>query len=171
MSATDWIIDVLLVALVLRQVRPRPLTPRSVLLPAVLLVVAGSEYLKAFPTGGNDVAMDAVLVAVGAALGIVSGVTTLVWRSESGSPMCKAGVVAATVWIVGMGSRMAFDVWAHTHSGSADLVRFSAHHAITTANAFATAFVLMAFAQVGFRVGILQVRRLRADRTPLAAAG
>lgn len=171
MSATDWIIDALLVALVLRQIRPRQLTARAVILPAVLLVVAGSEYLHAFPTGGNDVAMDAVLVAVGAVLGIVSGVTTTVWRSEGGSPMCRAGVVAATVWIVGMGSRMAFDIWAHTHGGSADLVRFSAQHSITTANAFATAFVLMAFAQVGFRVGILQVRRLRVEHAPLAPAG
>jgi hypothetical protein len=170
-SAADWIIDILLVALVLRQIRPRLLTARSVLLPAVLLVVAGSEYLKAFPTGGNDVVMDVVLVAVGAAFGIVSGLTTSVWRSGDGRLLCRASAIAAAAWILGMGSRMAFDVFAHTHSGGTDLVHFSAHHSITTANAYATAFVLMAFAQVGCRVGILQVRRVRMERSPVATAG
>lgn len=171
MSGANWIVDLLLVGLVLRQVRPRPLTVRSVLLPALLLAVAGSEYLKAFPTSGNDLVMDVVLVAVGAGFGIVSGVTTLVWRSPDGTLLCRAGAVAALFWVLGMGSRMAFDIWAHTHGGEADLVRFSVHHSISTANAFATAFVLMAFAQVGCRVGILQVRRLRMDRSTLAPAG
>lgn len=169
MSANDWIVDILLVALVLRQVRPRPLTARSVVLPAVLLAVAGAEYLKSFPTGGNDVAMDVVLVAAGAVLGTVSGLTTSVWRA-AGTLMCRAGVVAAAAWILGMGARMAFDVWAHSHAGGAYLVRFSLHHSITTANAYATAFVLMAFAQVGMRVGILQARRLRMERSRLSPA-
>jgi hypothetical protein len=165
-SASDWIIDILLVALVLRQVRPRHLTPRAVLLPAVLLVIAGSEYLKAFPTGGNDLLMDLVLVAAGAVFGVVSGLTTKVWRDPDGKTMCRAGVAAAAAWILGMGIRMAFDVWAHTASGGQSLVHFSVHHSISTANAYATAFVLMAFAQVGLRVGLLQVRRLRSERVP-----
>lgn len=170
MHATDWLVDLLLVALVLRQVRPRRLTARSVILPAVLLVLAGSEYLKAFPTGGNDLVMDLALVVAGAVLGTVSGLTTSVWRGAEGVTKCRAGVVAATAWIVGMGGRLAFDVWAHTRSGSADLVRFSLQHSLTTANAFATAFVLMAIAQVACRVGILQARRLRLERVPAASA-
>lgn len=68
-GGAEWIIDILLVGLVLRQIRPRPLTPRSVLFTALLLVIAGSECLTAFPTGGNDVAMDAVLVALGGSSG------------------------------------------------------------------------------------------------------
>lgn len=166
MTATDWIIDLLLVGLVLRQIRPRRLTPRAVLLPAVLLIVAGSEYLKAFPTGGNDVLMDLVLVAAGVVFGVVSGLFTKVWRDAEGKTMCKAGVVAAAAWIVGMGFRMAFDVWAHTAAGGHSLVHFSSQHSITTPNAYATAFVLMAFAQVGVRVGIMQIRRVRFERAP-----
>ncbi len=166
MSAADWIIDLLLVGLVLRQLRPRRLTPRAVLLPLLLLVVAGSEYLKSFPTGGNDVAMDAVLVAVGALFGIVSGVSTKVWRDGDGNTMCRAGVLAATAWIAGMGARLAFDVWAHTSSGQLHLLHFSAHHSITTGTAYVIAFFLMALAQVALRVGFLQVRRVRLERLP-----
>lgn len=151
----------------LRQIAPRQLTPRSVLFPALLLMIVGITYVKAFPTGGNDVAMDVVLVAAGAFFGVVSGVSTTVWRDADGNTMCRAGVLAATAWIVGMGIRLVFDVWAHTSAGRADLVRFSTHHSITTADAYVTAFVLMAFAQVALRVGILQARRLRFERQPV----
>lgn len=162
MSSTDYIIDLLLVAMVLRQVRPRQLTARSMLLPAVLLALAGSEYLRSFPTAGNDVLLIVILVLIGAALGTVSGLATKVWRTST-SVICRAGVVAASAWILGMGFRFAFDVWAHTGSGGRWLVHFSAHHAITSVTAFVTAFVLMAFAQVIARVGILQARRLRLE--------
>jgi hypothetical protein len=95
LSATDYVIDILLVALVLRQVYPRPLTARSVLLPAVLLAFAASQYLKGFPTGGNDLLMDAVLVLAGACFGILSGLKTKVWSDDSRVILCQAGVIAA----------------------------------------------------------------------------
>jgi hypothetical protein len=171
MSVTDWVIDLLLVGLVLRQIRPRALTPRSVLLPAVLLALAGSQYLKGFPTAGNDLTMVVILILAGAVFGVVSGLTTKVWRETTGAIMCRAGIVAAAAWVLGMGIRMAFDIWAHTHAGEATLVRFSRHHSITSADAYSTAFVLMAFAQVIIRVGILQYRRIQVTRLnpPLVA--
>jgi len=49
---------------------------------------------------------------------------------------------------------MGFDILANTHGGEASPYRFSAHHSITSAEALSTAFVLMAFAQVFFRVAI-----------------
>jgi hypothetical protein len=170
-TPANWIIDLLLVGLVLRQIRPRELTPRSVLLPVVLLAAAGSEYLKGFPTAGNDLAMEIILIVIGAAFGLVSGLTTKVWGDAASRVMCKAGVVAATVWVLGMGIRLAFEIWANTSSGEAALIRFSVRHSITSADAYSTAFVLMAFAQVLVRVGILQYRRLRILRgAPPAAA-
>ncbi len=161
MSFSDYAIDILLVALVLRQIRPRALTPRSVLLPLVLLALAASEYLKGFPTAGNDVLMDVVLVVGGAAFGVVSGLTTRVYTDSSRHIMCQAGLLAASAWVLGMGIRLGFDIWAHTTSGEASLVRFSIRHSISSGEAYSTAFVLMAFAQVLVRVGILQYRRIR----------
>ena len=165
MSLSDYVIDILLVALVLRQVRPRALTSRSVLLPDVLLAFAGSQYLKGFPTAGNDLLMDVVLVLVGAGFGLVSGLTTKVWSDPGRAVVCKAGVLAASAWVLGMGIRMVFDIWAHTSAGQASLISFSVHHSITAADAYATAFVLMAFAQVLIRVAILQYRRIRLTQT------
>ena len=170
MSLGDYVIDILLVALVLRQIVPRALTARSVLLPALLLVFAGSQYLKGFPTAGNDLLMEVVLILLGAAFGLLSGLTTKVWADPARGITARAGVLAASSWVLGMGIRLGFDIWAHTASGEASLVRFSVRHSITTADAYSTAFVLMAFAQVIIRVGILQYRRLRlsppASRAP-----
>jgi hypothetical protein len=160
-SLSDYVVDILLVALVLRQIRPRALTARSVLLPVVLLALAAGQYLKAFPTAGNDMLMDAVLVALGAVFGVVSGLATKVWSEPAKAIMCKAGAVAASAWVLGMGIRLGFDIWAHTASGEASLFRFSLRHSLTSADAYSTAFVLMAFAQVLVRVGILQYRRVR----------
>jgi hypothetical protein len=163
MSATNYIIDIALVALVLRQLIARQLTTRSVLLPVVLVALAGAEYLKGFPTAGNDLLLILILIVVGAVFGVVSGTTTRVW-TQQGLVWAKAGIIAAAVWVLGMGFRMGFDIWANTHSGETSLYIFSIHHSITSAQAFTTAFVLMAFAQVFFRVGILQYRRVRLEK-------
>lgn len=48
MSPTDYIIDLLLIGLVLRQIRRRPLTTRPIVLPFVLIAVAGLNYLRPF---------------------------------------------------------------------------------------------------------------------------
>jgi hypothetical protein len=163
MSASNYIIDLALIAIVLRQLVARQLTTRSVLLPLALVALAGLQYLKGFPTAGNDLLLILVLIVIGAAFGLVSGSTTRVW-TQQGAVFCKAGVVAAAVWVIGMGIRMGFDIWANTNSGEASLYRFSIHHSITSAQAYTTAFVLMAFAQVFFRVGILQYRRLQLEK-------
>jgi hypothetical protein len=164
MSATNYIIDIALIAIVLRQLVARQLTARSVLLPVVLVALAGLNYLKGFPTAGNDLPLILILIAIGAVLGVMSGTTTRLWNQQ-GTVWAKAGIVAASVWVLGMGFRMGFDIWANTHDGEASLYRFSIHHSITSAQAFTTAFVLMAFAQVFSRVGILQYRRLRLEKT------
>ncbi len=41
MSPVDYVIDILLIALVLRQIRRQPLTAGSIILPAVLIIAAG----------------------------------------------------------------------------------------------------------------------------------
>jgi len=160
LSVTDYAIDIALILIVLRQIRTRPLTARSAVIPFVILAIAGSHYLKGFPTKGDDLLMDVVLVVAGAAFGIVSGLTTKVWKDAAGHIVCQAGVTAAAVWILGMAIRMGFDIWANTKSGETSLYHFSMHHSITSAQAYATAFVLMAFAQVLIRVGIMQFRRV-----------
>lgn len=173
LSASNYVVDILLILVVLRQIRTSVLTPRSALLPLVILAFAGAEYLKGFPTHGNDLLMDLALVLLGAAFGLASGLTTKVWRGEGGQILCQASVAAAIVWVAGMGFRMGFDIWANTRSGGFHIYNFAIHHNLvtaadpisTTGEVYATAFVLMAFAQVLIRVGLIQYRRLAMTQT------
>src|SRR5271165_5738613 len=63
-SVTDYVIDILLILVIFRQVRPHELTPRAALLPLALLGVAGIIYLRPFTLHGNDLALILILAAV-----------------------------------------------------------------------------------------------------------
>ena len=159
MSPTDYIIDLLLIGLVLRQIRRRPLTTRSIVLPCVLIAVAGLNYLRPFRIGGNDLALIVLLTAVGTTLGALSGLTTRVWR-EDGAIMSQAGAAAALLWVLGMAARFGFAYYG-MHGGGAEVTRFSFSHGITSTAAWTTALVLMAFGEVVAWVLVLQARRIR----------
>ena len=113
MSPTDYIIDLLLIGLVLRQIRRRPLTTRPIVLPFVLIAVAGLELSATLPDRGNDLALIVLLAAVGTTLGALSGLTTRVWR-EDGAIMSQAGAVAALLWVLGMAAALALLTTART---------------------------------------------------------
>lgn len=161
MSTADYVVDILLIVVIFWQIRPRELTTRSAVLPLAILVWAGLHYLHAFSVGGNDVLLMAVFSGIGIGLGVWSGLATRVWRDES-RVLVQVGVIAAGTWVLGMGFRFAFAVYANTTGGEQAIGRFSAHHAITGGQAWTTALVLMAFGEVLARVAIMQVRRGRA---------
>jgi hypothetical protein len=53
-SVTDEVIDILLILVIFRQVRPHELTARAALLPLALLVAAGIIYLRPFTLRGTE---------------------------------------------------------------------------------------------------------------------
>ena len=65
MTTTDYVIDILLIAVIFRQARPRELTLRNALLPLVLVAVAGAVYLGPVTVRGNDLALIVILVVAG----------------------------------------------------------------------------------------------------------
>jgi hypothetical protein len=65
--------------------------------------------------------------------------------------------VAAILWVVGVGTRFAFQVYA-SHGGAPAIARFSAHHAITSEAAWTAALILMAFGEVLSRTLVLGLR-------------
>jgi hypothetical protein len=162
-SFIDYVIDILLIAVVFRQLRARRLTPGSVLLPVVLVAVAGLNYLRPFTPRGNDIPLIVLLAAAGVTLGLLSGLVTAVWRDGEGFVVARAGVGAAALWVAGMGFRFAFAVWS-TGSGGAAVGHFSAEHAISSVQAWTTALVAMAVGEVLARVAVLQLRRARAQQ-------
>lgn len=152
MSLTDYIIDIALIALVFLQVRGRKLTVRALLLPIVLIAVAVSNYLHTVPTAGNDLVLIGALTAAGAALGALSGACTRVSRNRAGALVAKAGPLAAVAWVVGMGFRFSFAVYA-SNGGAETIGRFSAAHGISAGSAWTAALILMALAEVLVRTG------------------
>ena len=161
MSITDYVIDILLIVVIFRQVRPHELTPRAVLLPLALLAAAGIIYLRPFTLGGNDLAVIVILAAAGIILGAVSGLADRAWWDDGRRLLFRAGVLSVIAWVAGMGFRFWFAYYAY-HGGGPAVASFSARHDITGAGIWTTALVAMAFGQVLARLGVLQIRRAHA---------
>lgn len=166
MTATEWITDIALVLVVFRQLREDRLDRKTFLIPLGIVAFVAYSYLDTIPTAGNDLVLIAVLVGVGAALGIAGGVYTRI-RTLDGHLLIKAGAVSALLWIVGMGARMAFQLWTE-HGGADDVARFSITHHITGDQAWVAAFVLMALTEVVTRLATIFIRsRARAVARPV----
>ena len=99
------------------------------------------------------------LACLGAALGTGAGLVTAV-RLDGVNAFAKAGLVAAVLWVVGIGARMGFALWVG-HGGQTAVARFSVLHHITSGTAWGTAFVLMAMAEVASRTGVLYLKARR----------
>jgi hypothetical protein len=168
MSATDYVIDILLILVIFRQIPPRQLTRHTVVLPLVLLAVAGAIYLRPITLKGNDLALIVVLSLAGIVLGLVSGRADQVWRDQRGRLMYRVGLVSVLAWVAGMGFRFGFAYYAY-HSGAGTVARFSVSHDITGARMWTTALVAMAFGQVLARLAVLQARRVHGERQPVPA--
>jgi hypothetical protein len=160
MNTFGWILNISLVLVVLLQLRERRFDRRMVVTPLAIVAVAAAEYLHTIPSAGNDLALIAVLALAGAVLGAACGALTSVRADERGA-VVRAGAVAAAIWVIGVGARMAF-VYASEHGGHAAIVRFSVEHHITGGPAWTAALVLMGFATVLARLAVLSVRARRA---------
>ncbi|MET3985753.1 hypothetical protein [Streptomyces sp. PvR034] len=156
MTTTEWITDIALLLIVFRQLREGRLDLKSFLIPLGIVAFVANSYLDTIPTAGNDLVLIGLLVAVGAALGIAGGAYTRI-RSLDGHVLIKAGAVSAVLWVVGMGARMAFQLWVQ-HGGAATVGRFSVTHQITSDKAWVAAFVLMALTEVVTRLATIFIR-------------
>lgn len=175
MTFTDYLLDIAMIAIVLFQIRGRRLGARSLLLPLAIVAYVAVEYLKGVPTAGNDLVLVVGCAAVGAVLGSLCALATSVKPGADGTPVAKAGVVAAVLWVLGVGARLAFQLYA-THGGESALGRFSLAHHITSSEAWVAALLLMAICEAAFRTAILAwrgyaVRSRRRGVVPALVAG
>jgi hypothetical protein len=156
MTLTDWIIDIALLLLVVLQLRGRRLGLVQLLLPVLLVGVAFAEYAQPLPTTSNGAWLVAAGPVVGAALGVAAGALTRVW-GVAGRPFARATIAAAALWVLGMGFRLGFQVWAHSSAGVAHLQSFGVAHQVQ-ASAWVNALLFMAIAEVLGRTLVLFVR-------------
>jgi hypothetical protein len=161
MNFTDWLINIALVATVLRQIRWNRMDARFVILPLALVGIAATSYLHTIPTAGNDLVLVAALALVGITFGGLSALFTTIRTDGGPHAWVRSRPVAIVLWVVGIGGRMAFALYAE-HGGGPSIARFSADHQITTGDAWTAALVLMALAEVVTRVSVLFFRGRRA---------
>ena len=157
MTIIDYLISSALVLLVIPQILGAKMTWISVARPVVLVGAASAYYLRGVPTQGHDVLLDVLLVALGTALGAGCALTTIITPGEDGTPYAKAGIAAAILWVLGMASRFAFQYYAN-HSGVTAVTNFSIKHQITSTEAWTTALIFMALAEVTSRLIVMHVR-------------
>lgn len=170
MNATGYIINSILVLLVLRQIRETRLDLANLVLPVLLVGAAAAYYLHSVPTAGHDVLLDVTLGSVGLALGTLCALATRLRRGPDGTALAKAGIIAAVLWVAGIGARMAFALWSD-HGGAPHIASFSIAHQITGAGAWVAALVIMALAEVLARLGILRLRARMLPGTGSAGTG
>ncbi len=169
MTTTDYLINFALIALVIFQLQDRRITLRALIRPVVLVALAALYYLKGVPTAGNDVTLYLALAGIGLIFGSACAWTTHIWRASDGFAHSKAGVAAAFFWIVGIGSRLAFEEYS-SHGGLSSIARFSESHDITSQNAWVAALVIMALVEVVARLGFIRLRAARLSSTVVISA-
>ena len=86
-----------------------------------------------------------------------------------GRPLGRAGVLAASMWIGGVGDRPAFAIADGNGAGPA-IARFSVAHRITGSSAWVAALVMMALAGVLTRLAVIYLRGRRLTAGPAATA-
>jgi hypothetical protein len=171
MSTAQYALNVgLLVFILASNLGTRRLTRQRQLLPLALVVVAGWLLLRHVPTVGHDVQLEAVGLLVGATLGVAAGLLVRVRRTAGGEAVAHAGTGYAALWVGVIGGRMAF-AYGADHWFPQAIGRFSMTHQITGADAWTSAFVIMALAMVVVRVAVtgLAARSTRSGAQVVAA--
>jgi len=160
MTLSDYLLDIALIAVVFRQVRESRFSPKMMVLPLVISAVVANQYLHGIPTAGNDLVLIASFAAVGVLFGVISALATRIRHDEDGHALVRAGWISAGTWVLSMGFRLGFGIWA-SHGGATQLAHFSASHDITTGTAWTAALVLMAIGEVVVRTGLIWLRATR----------
>jgi hypothetical protein len=157
MPDTDYLINVLLVASVLRQLRGRRLTWFSLGWPIALVAWAAVTYLRGYPAGGNNLVLVTGCAAAGIVLGGLCGWLSRVYAGPGGRITVRATGLAALLWVLGTGSRLAFVLYAE-HGGYPRIEAFDASHHITSFQTWETSLILMALTEVLARTAFLAPR-------------
>ena len=159
-NITTYLVSASLILLVIRQIREHPLDARSLATPVLAVGAAAVMFLHSVPAGGSDLALEAACVAAGAAMGAISGLASRLRLGADGRPLGRAGILAAGMWIGGVGARLAFAVAAGNGAGPA-IARFSVANHITGEAAWIAALIMMALADVLTRLVIIYLRGRR----------
>jgi hypothetical protein len=159
MTTTEYLLNAALVLVVVRQLRGKRLIGSAIYVPLAICAYVGFTYLRSIPTSGNDLALVVIGSAAGLTLGTLCGLSTLVYPDRDGIPFARATGAAAALWVLGVGSRIAFSLYAQ-HGGGSTIEHFSISHSLSP-DAWVAGFVLMAILEAVSRTAVLLVRARR----------
>lgn len=169
MTSSQYLLNLGLLAFVLwANVGTRIVDRSRFTVPVLLVVIAAAVFLRDVPTRGNDVGLEVAGIAAGALLGLVAAALVEVGRNDRGQLVMRAGAGYAALWIAVIGGRMLF-AYGADHWFSRAIGQFSRDHAITGADAWTAAFILMALSMVLVRVAASGAAVARAARRPAEA--
>lgn len=155
MNLTDVLLSFGLIALIFRQIRPRPLDLWGLMWPVPLVLYAAVTNLRELPTGPS-LSFALLLMGVGLLLGVACGITTQVYR-QGPNVMAHATGIAVLLWLIGIGARLAF-AFAAEHGAGEAIARFTVAHHLTM-TAWVAGLVGMSLLEVVGRSSVLLWRR------------
>ena len=163
MTLEIWILVIaVFAAVVLTRLGRHRYSRRQRLVTLGVIAVLVLKYVRGMPTTGHDALLEAVCAGIGVLFGLGMLASTAVERDEStGQVWVRAGVAYLVLWVVMLGSRIAF-AYSATGFGRSEIGRFFATNHITGA-AITPAFVLMT---VGSLVVVTLGLALRAEMLP-----
>lgn len=160
MTTSQYLLNLALLAWIISSnLGTRALTRRRVTLPLFVVAGAGWFYLDDLPSVGNDGQLELVGLGVGVLLGVAAALTVRVHR-DGERVLATAGTAFVTIWVAVIGGRILFAYGAE-HWFSRAIGQFSQAHAITGADAWTAAFVIMALAMVVSRLAVTGIRAAR----------
>lgn len=159
MNTTDYLLNGLMVFSIVRQLRGRRLAGINLALPLIIVAYVATSYLRTIPDSGHDLVLLALGMGVGLTLGVLCGLTTVIYPGRGSVLFVRATGIAAALWVLGVGARLGFALYAQ-HGGAPMIERFSAAHALSM-QAWVAALILMALTEVVSRTAVLLVRSRR----------
>ena len=162
MSRIDWLLPLLLVQSVVRQLHGKRLSAFALAWPVVLVAWAGATYIRGFPPSTADLTLVVGSGVLGLLLGLSAALTSVVSRGSGGEVMVRATRWTVLFWTLGSIGRLVFALYA-THGGGPAIARFSAGHHLTL-GAWTSALTGMALAEVIGRTVLLLLLKARTAR-------
>jgi hypothetical protein len=120
---THGVVWVALAAVVIaRQFKPRAIRPAAMIgLPLVAGYLGAQQLLGAPPADPRAVALLAVNLGLGAAMGVVRGVTVRIWRDPAQGWMMQGTLVTLAAWVVSIGLKLGLGFADHAAFSSSEL--------------------------------------------------
>ena len=168
MSIVDYLISIALILLVIPQMWPRRLTIVGLMWPLLLIAWAAVDYVTVPELSGNNGVMFVGCVVVGVLFGIGCAMFTRVYW-ENGTYKVQATGLALLFWLLGVGGRLVFGIFAE-HGGGERIYTFSMNHGLRL-ETWGTALISMALCEVVSRALVLLGKRIKQGAVTVPGQG